>query len=177
MPRAKTVELFTQSAPSAFVSPFSDRPPVAFYSSIVIPGNDKNDCLPCAITALSRGQLEAFISELGDTARQLPLPSLTLDQQPPVIPDPPSSAAETVELDFVAALPIYAFLRPTAFIRLDSTATLGVALKPVWAHSGGATLSGFTVTTADGSGVDIFWGDSAAPTIAASGAAQSHTYA
>jgi hypothetical protein len=177
MPKAKSVELFMQSAPSAFVSPFSDRPPVSFYSSIVIPGNDKNDCLPCAITALSRSQLEAFISELGGSLRQLPLPSLTLNQTVPVIPDPPSNAVDAIELDFLASLPIYAFLRPTSFSRIDSEAVLGATPKSFWTHAGGATLSGFTVTTTDSSNVDIFWGKSAAPTIAASGVAQSVTYA
>lgn len=109
--------------------------------------------------------------------QQLPLPSLSLAANPPVIPDPPSSASETITLEFVANLPTSVFLRPTSFTRLDTTAALGTALKPAWTHVGGSTITGFTVTTTDNGVVDIFWGDSATPTIAASGVAKNHTYA
>jgi len=177
MPRADSVEIFTASPPNAFVSPFTDRPPVAFYSSIVIPGTDKGDCLPCAITALSRLQLQSFVTELGGAMQRLPLPSLTLNANTPVIPDPPSNAVDTIEVDMLIGLGSPTLLRPATFARVDAEAIIGTALKPFWVHNGGGTVGGFTATTTDGSNIAIFWGDTAAPTTAASGAAKSHTYA
>lgn len=96
MPSATSVMLFNGTTPNAFVSPFSDRLPVSFYSSITVPNMPTQDCLPCAMTGYSTSTVNQFIQDL---ATKIPLPlsnSVSTSQVTPTIPpepQPPTSVA------------------------------------------------------------------------------------
>lgn len=100
MPDIKNTNKFTLGAPSSFVSPFSDRPPTSFYSSIVIPrsGND-GGCTPCAIKSLHRKELQEFIEQIGsygrDTTILSPLPPTKISE---TLPDDPNLGLDPFSL-------------------------------------------------------------------------------
>lgn len=89
MPSATSVTLFNGTTPNAFVSPFSDRLPVSFYSSITVPQMPTQDCLPCAMTGYSTSTVNQFIQDL---ATEIPLPlsnSVSTSEIIPAIPPEP----------------------------------------------------------------------------------------
>jgi hypothetical protein len=96
MPRATSVTLFNGTTPNAFVSPFSDRLPMSFYSSITVPNMPTQACLPCAMTGYSTSTVNQFIQDL---ASEIPLPlsnSISTSQTLPTIPpepQPPTSVS------------------------------------------------------------------------------------
>lgn len=82
MPSASDVIVKRDSYFGAFISPFSDKPPVSFYSSISIP-RSKNpaDCVKCALPNISEKFLEEFIYELSQTKKSVGFSSIA----PPVV--------------------------------------------------------------------------------------------
>ncbi len=96
MPKATSVTLFNGTTPNAFVSPFSDRLPMSFYSSITVPNMPTQECLPCAMTGYSTSTVNQFIQDL---ASEIPLPlsnSITTSETLPTIPpepQPPTSVS------------------------------------------------------------------------------------
>jgi hypothetical protein len=70
MPSAEDVIVKRDSYFGAFISPFSDKPPISFYSSISIPrSKNPDDCVKCALPNISEKFLEEFIYELSQTKR------------------------------------------------------------------------------------------------------------
>jgi len=63
---------FQRTPPNAFVSPFSDRSPAVFYSSITVPGSaaSKGRCLTCALQDLSSETIEDILEQFAQ-----PIPS------------------------------------------------------------------------------------------------------
>ena len=89
MPSAISATIFDGTTPNAFLSPFSDRLPPSFYSSITVPQMPTQACLPCAMTGYSTSAVNQFILDL---ASEIPLPlsnSVSTTQVLPAIPPEP----------------------------------------------------------------------------------------
>lgn len=87
----RTSKIFISASASAFVSPFSDRPPVAFYSSIVIPRTvEPGDCLPCSLRGITRRSLKEFLDQTASEEKTNALLPPQISQTTPTIPDPPT---------------------------------------------------------------------------------------
>jgi hypothetical protein len=65
MPNITSSKVYTSATMNAFVSPFTDASPRAFYSSLTVPGKKTvSTCIPCAFVNLKRTALSAFLEEL-----------------------------------------------------------------------------------------------------------------
>lgn len=90
MPHANQTVFFLGTAPNAFVSPFSAQLPLAFYSSIAIPGaKPEETCVPCAVTGIKKKALADFVAEISATVKVLPKAGITLTETTPEIPPIP----------------------------------------------------------------------------------------
>jgi hypothetical protein len=87
MPNAKDIQILAGTANNAFISPFSDRPPTSFYSSIVVPRAKQTDsCVPCAVTEIRRSALSEFLIEIATSNKVLAKTEITTAQTIPEIP-------------------------------------------------------------------------------------------
>ena len=126
MPSAKNVTVFVQSAPNAFVSPFSDRPPLALYSSIPVLGRDSGQCISCASVGLTRAEYEKLILEIANKETTLPRQEIVLSQDLPVIPPYPDAVNTLVVRDFDAEFDAGVRLAAVSYIRIEATTIVPV---------------------------------------------------
>jgi len=90
MPDARQAEILSKYT-SAFVSPFTDMPPVAFYSSLTIPRTmDAADCLPCSLRGITRDRLALFLNQLSSVQVNSALLPPALSITKPTIPPQPT---------------------------------------------------------------------------------------
>ena len=74
MPNAKDLQIFSTASPNAFVSPFSDKPPLSFYSSLaILRTKSATSCVPCALTDLRQQSLDEFLMEISVPSVQVNL--------------------------------------------------------------------------------------------------------
>lgn len=106
----------------AFVSPFTDRPPTSFYSSITIPSDSDRgfeDCLNCAVAYLKLSDLNNLIKILSETTTALPDSSLNTESSNSGTPSPPTPNVVYINIDgntdvnFVVILNTYDLIRIT----------------------------------------------------------------
>jgi hypothetical protein len=106
----------------AFVSPFTDRPPTSFYSSITIPSDSDRgfeDCLDCAVAYLRISELNSLIKILSETTTALPDSSLDTESSNAGTPNPPSTDVIYVDVEgntdvnFIVILNTYDLIRIT----------------------------------------------------------------
>lgn len=86
----------------AFVSPFTDRPPTSFYSSITIPSDSDRgfeDCLDCAVAYLKLSDLNNLIKILSETTTALPDSSLTTESSNAGTPIQPQPIVSQINVD------------------------------------------------------------------------------
>lgn len=110
MPNIIDTKGFIASKGNAFISPFSERAPVAFYSSLTIPrAAEINACVKCAIQNLTHAQLREFIESLIDATPEsrlynnspgAPEVSGTTPIIPPFQPQPAKGVFDVCSTDF-----------------------------------------------------------------------------
>ncbi len=158
MPSATDIKNYNPTnRPSAFVSPFSDRPPAALYSSITIKGSNDNDCLPCAITSLDRRKLQQFLVQLAEEKIIIPQNSTNTNTEGPVVPDLPPGAITLVKAFFIAECNMITMLRPATYDRFS-----GQDQQLFWqigSPTAGSSVSNMKVTYLLSSTASIDWGD------------------
>ncbi len=120
MPSAISVTFVDGVPPNSFVSPFTDRMPPSFYSSITVQDMTVEDCLPCAMTGVSRVEIQDFIIQLAQANILPPGSSVTLVENPPVIPPEPSPATEIIDVPTELFVGIFNLARPVQLLRMDS---------------------------------------------------------
>jgi hypothetical protein len=87
---ANNVIILLPSA-KAFVSAFTDRPPLSFYSSLTVSGNrNAASCIPCAQTDLRQQALADFLAELSVSQVRVNDITNALTETAPVIPPVPT---------------------------------------------------------------------------------------
>lgn len=123
MPAASSIKFVDGVPPNSFVSPFTDQMPPSFYSSITVQDMRTQDCLPCAMTGVSRQEVENFIIQLAQASQFPPGNSITVVDNPPVIPPPPSPATEIIDVPTEIFVGIFNLARPVLFLRMDSQTT------------------------------------------------------
>jgi hypothetical protein len=174
MPSAIDIKKYSRISPSAFISPFSDKPPIALYSSIAIKGENDDDCLPCSITSLNRNKLQRFLVQLAEEKTIIPQNSISSTTQVPVIPPIPSGSLEEITVEFEAEVGNFGVLRQITFERFDF-----ISSPIFWTLNAipGTTISITNmIITTDGQSNSIDWGDGTAPVPIVSGSPISKTY-
>lgn len=174
MPSAIDIKKYTNSQPSAFISPFSDRPPIALYSSIAIKGTNDDDCLPCSITSLNRNKLQRFLIQLAEEKIIIPQNSISSSTQTPVIPPIPSGSLEKVEIDFDAEVNNFAISRQITWDRFDFVST-PIFFTLVSVPGTTISISNMIITT-ENTNTTVDWGDGTTPVPIVSGVPFSKTY-
>ncbi len=165
MPSAIDIKNFKKTSPSAFISPFSDKPPIALYSSIAIKGTNDDDCLPCSLTSLNSNKLLRFIIQLAEEKVILPQNSISTSSETPTIPPLPSGSLESVTVDFEGEINSFALLQQITWERFDFTSS------PIfWTLDAptGTLISNMIITT-NGQPTLIDWGDGTTPSAVTSG--------
>ena len=103
MADAKDIELVEDGNYfQAFVSPFTDRPPTSFYSSITIPSDSDRgfeDCLDCAVAYLKIADRNNLIKILSETTTALPDSSLDTESSNAGTPNPPDPATTEINIE------------------------------------------------------------------------------
>lgn len=174
MPSATDIKNYSGTQPSAFISPFSDRPPIALYSSIAIKGANDDDCLPCSITSLNRSKLQRFLIQLAEEKIILPQNSITSTTQAPVIPPLPSGSLERVDIDLLGEINNFAISRQMTWERFDFVSSpIFWTLNDVPGTS--ISISNMIITTTNPN-TTVDWGDGTTPTSVVSGIPFSKTY-
>lgn len=174
MPSAIDIKNYSRITPSAFISPFSDKSPIALYSSIAIKGENDDDCLPCSITSLNRSKLQRFLIQLAEEKIIIPQNSISSTTQIPVIPPPPSGSLEEIIVDLKAEVGNFGVLRQITFERFDF-----VSSPIFWTlNAVPGTLISITnmIIETDGQQNFIDWGDGTTPIQIVSGTPISKTY-
>lgn len=174
MPSAIDIKNYTRITPSAFISPFSDKPPIALYSSIAIKGENDDDCLPCSITSLNRSKLQKFLIQLAEEKIIIPQNSITTSSQVPVIPPIPSGSVNEVTIEFEGEVGNFGVLRQITFERFDF-----ISSPIFWTLMAvpGSTISITNmIIVTDEQPNFIDWGDGTAPVPITSGNPISKTY-
>lgn len=174
MPSAIDIKKYSNTQPSAFISPFSDRPPIALYSSIAIKGTNDDDCLPCSITSLNRNKLQRFLIQLAEEKIIIPQNSISSTTQTPIIPPIPSGSLQKVEVDFDAEVNNFAISRQITWDRFDFVSTpIFFTLNAVPGTT--ISISNMIITT-ENPNTTVDWGDGTAPLPVVSGTPFSKTY-
>ena len=171
MPSAIDIKNYKKTFPSAFISPFSDKPPIALYSSITIKGTNDDDCLPCSLTSLNSNKLLRFIIQLAEEKIILPQNSISTSSETPVIPPVPSGSLESITVDFEGEVNNFALLQQITWERFDF-----VSSPIFWTFDAatGVSISNMILTT-NGQQNFINWGDGTSPVAITSGAPFSKT--
>lgn len=174
MPSATDIKNYSGTQASAFISPFSDRPPIALYSSIAIKGTNDNDCLPCSITSLNRNKLQRFLIQLAEEKIIIPQNSISSTTQVPVIPPIPSGSLERVDVDLDAEVNNFSISRQITWERFDFVSSpIFWTLNSVPGTA--LSISNMIITT-DNPNTAVNWGDGTTPTTVVSGTPFSKTY-
>ena len=171
MPSAIDIKNFKKNFPSTFISPFSDKPPIALYSSITIKGTNDDDCLPCSLTSLNSKKLLRFIIQLAEEKIILPQNSISTSSETPVIPPLPSGSLESITIDLEGEINNFALLQQITWERFDF---VSAAIFWTLDAAAGVSISNIIITT-DGQPNFLDWGDGTSPVSIASGAPFSKT--
>jgi hypothetical protein len=75
------------------------------------------------MTGVSRQEVENFIIQLAQASQFPPGNSITVVDNPPVIPPPPSPATEIIDVPTEIFVGIFNLARPVLFLRMDSQTT------------------------------------------------------
>jgi hypothetical protein len=171
MPSAIDIKNYKKTFPSAFISPFSDKPPIALYSSLTIKGINDDDCLPCSLTSLNSNKLLRFVIQLAEEKIILPQNSISTSSETPIIPPIPSGSLESITVEFEGEINNFGLLQQITWERFDF-----VSSQIFWTYdaTAGTSISNMIVTT-DGEQTSIDWGDNTTPMAITSGVPFSKT--
>ena len=173
MPSAIDIKNYKKTFPSAFISPFSDKPPITLYSSIAIKGTNDDDCLPCSLTSLNSSKLLRFIIQLAEEKIIIPQNSISTSSETPVLPPMPSGSLESITVDFEGEVNNFALLQQITWERFDF-----VSAPIFWTMDVGSAVSITNmIVQTNSSQTTIDWGDGTSPVPIASDVPFTKTFA